>query len=352
MNQRRTLADIEREIHATQAEMDMTVDALRRKLSPGELFGQTFGYLRDSGTNAGRTFMGQIRDRPVPLAMLAASLAWLMMSEGGTRRREREISERPGERRGRQPDRDFDETDYRTVTQYGNVFRALASVRPRIEETGEEFGNRLYPAIAEALGVKQEPAERPERFRARIERAFDELSSRAEDVQHRLSEQTRTQWRRTRASAREAVETARHRAREVGDRAAYGARRAGEQAADTFEHYPLAVGALAMALGAFIGAALPATRREREWIGRTGEDLRETAGAYAREAAHAAGDVAERMASAARERAEKEHLTPEEAERRAADVADRLRRTGEEAIEAGREEAERKIRGTGGGPST
>ncbi|MFP4004480.1 MAG: DUF3618 domain-containing protein, partial [Alphaproteobacteria bacterium] len=218
MNDHRTPAEIEREIHETQANIDSTFEALRGKFSPGELFGQTVDYLRDSGTDVGRTFMGQVRDKPLPVALLAASLAWLMVSEGGVRRREEHHG--PSRQRfGRERYRDIDEADVETLTQYRNCFRALANVRPRIEESGEEFANRLYPAMAEALGVRQEAAERPERFRKRIERAFDDLSVRAERAQRKISRQARPQWRRGREQAREASETAGYRVRRAGEQA-------------------------------------------------------------------------------------------------------------------------------------
>jgi ElaB/YqjD/DUF883 family membrane-anchored ribosome-binding protein len=355
MNDGRRPADIEREIHETQAEMDSTLEALRSKLSPGELVGQTLGYIRDSGSDMGRGFREQVRENPLPIALLATGLGWLMTAGSRGRRRPGSAVEGviPSRRRagpaGYPSMGELGDADYRTVSQYGNVFQALARVRPRMEESNEDFCARLYPALAEALEMKQEPAEETHGFRERVQRAFDELSSRAQDAQQKISMRTQSQWQRARKGARETVGAAREQVSHVGERVGYRARRVGDQAADFYNDYPLAAGAIAVALGAFVGAALPSTRQERRLLGRTGEDLRQTAGEYVRETARAAGDVAGRMASTARERAEAEGLTPERGEEGARDLSERLRRTGEEAVEAGREEAERRIRGMGPG---
>ena len=65
-----------------------------------------------------------------------------------------------------------------------------------------------------------------------------------------------------------------------------------ETIARQFQDQPLIGGALAFALGAVIGAALPNTRRENEAMGETAEDVRNQLSTKASEAMHKAGETA------------------------------------------------------------
>ena len=77
------LADIEH----TRTEMDATLDAIERRLTPGQLVDQGLHYLRDSG---GREFFsnlgGAVKQNPIPVALVGVGIAWLMM--GGNKPRD------------------------------------------------------------------------------------------------------------------------------------------------------------------------------------------------------------------------------------------------------------------------
>ena len=84
---------IERELAATRARLDGTIDALQQKLSPGELMSQAVTYFKEgSGMDLSHTIGRSLRDNPVPVALIGVGLGWLVVS--GTRR-----SERPTPRR-------------------------------------------------------------------------------------------------------------------------------------------------------------------------------------------------------------------------------------------------------------
>lgn len=72
-------AEIEDEISHTRAELSATLDALGRKLSPGELVDQALHYLRgpsEFASNLGESF----KRNPMPVALVGVGLAWLMTS--------------------------------------------------------------------------------------------------------------------------------------------------------------------------------------------------------------------------------------------------------------------------------
>lgn len=73
--------EIEREIGSVRESLDHTLEELEARLSPGQLLDQAVGYLRRNGApEFARNFGRSINENPLPVAMTAASLAWLMYS--------------------------------------------------------------------------------------------------------------------------------------------------------------------------------------------------------------------------------------------------------------------------------
>lgn len=90
------------------------------------------------------------------------------------------------------------------------------------------------------------------------------------------------------------------------------ARRVAEQAQDQYEHYieenPLAVGAVALALGAAVGFMIPATQAESHLMGEYRDNLMQKAGDAARGALDKVQQVAGDMANSVREEAQNQGL--------------------------------------------
>jgi hypothetical protein len=88
----RTPERIEREIEQTRRNTAATLAAIEDRLAPGRLVDDAWNYLRNSGQ--GQTFVSNlsstVRDNPIPVALLAISLAWLAIvsSRKDTRREE------------------------------------------------------------------------------------------------------------------------------------------------------------------------------------------------------------------------------------------------------------------------
>ena len=94
-----------------------------------------------------------------------------------------------------------------------------------------------------------------------------------------------------RQSAADAYEAARERSAAAYASAREAARKAGRRAGDGLDSNPLAVVAGGLALGALLGALLPRSRQEEEWLGPVGRRINDTA----REAATAARDAGRRQ---------------------------------------------------------
>jgi ElaB/YqjD/DUF883 family membrane-anchored ribosome-binding protein len=77
--------EIEAELDRTRMQMGNTLEALQRKLSPGELFDQAMGYVRGSGGSEFTSNLKQsVAQNPVPVGLVGLGLAWLMLSGRGS----------------------------------------------------------------------------------------------------------------------------------------------------------------------------------------------------------------------------------------------------------------------------
>jgi len=78
----RTAADVEREVEASRGSLDRTVDALREKMTPGQLFDEASRAMGGAGQQVMTRFVEQARENPMPLAVMGLGLAWLMSTSG------------------------------------------------------------------------------------------------------------------------------------------------------------------------------------------------------------------------------------------------------------------------------
>jgi len=76
-------AELEREAEAVRSRMSETAETLQRKLSPGQLLDEIGTYFKNSdGALALDNLKTQVRDNPLPLALVGVGLAWLFMGGG------------------------------------------------------------------------------------------------------------------------------------------------------------------------------------------------------------------------------------------------------------------------------
>ena len=143
-----------------------------------------------------------------------------------------------------------------------------------------------------------------------------------------------------------------HGARDASDRASYYGRRVRRGFFDTLHEQPLVLGALGLAAGAAIGAALPATEKEDEWLGDSRDRLKERAKEAGWEQVERARAAAGAAYGAAREEAERQGLSLEGGKAAAESVVETVRhkaeRIAEAATEAAKAEAERHNPGDSG----
>jgi len=77
---------LERAADRIRADLDRTLDALERKLSPSQLLDRSLAYLREHGGDLAYALGDSVRRNPVPIMLTVAGLGWLVVS--ATRSRE------------------------------------------------------------------------------------------------------------------------------------------------------------------------------------------------------------------------------------------------------------------------
>src|SRR5688572_33090568 len=77
---------LERTADSIRADLDRTLDALERKLSPSQLLDRSLDYLRAHSGDVTRAVGETIRRNPIPIALAAAGIGWLITSSLRSRR--------------------------------------------------------------------------------------------------------------------------------------------------------------------------------------------------------------------------------------------------------------------------
>ncbi len=239
---------IENEIEHTRAEVSATIDAIQSKLTPGQLMDQTLGYLRTSlPADFGSNLSRSVRENPIPVALLGIGLAWLMMG-GQHNSRMRRYAQPP----------EYDAAEDSSVTSLG----------ARAGETGER--------------IRQRSAEMSARAREAVGQVRERMGATTDSARAHLSDlgnRSRATYERARGNVNHAI-----------------------------EDQPLVVGAVGLAVGAMLGASLPRTRQEDEWMGETRDRMVDSAKQSAREQVEAVKQASSATSGNGQDRHEPAHV--------------------------------------------
>jgi hypothetical protein len=283
---------LQSQIAHTRSEMSRTIDQIQGMLSPAHLKAQaqetireaTVGRVEDMAYRAemrARSWVETVKDNPIPAALVGIGLGWMLLSNGGngkqrnggSRRQYTEPHRRSGgEDMGRyaswQEQRYYQETPSMMDRTRDEIGQTAGRVGERIGETAENVGQRI--------------GETAETVSHRIGETADHVGQRIGQTASQVGEQVS-------ATAGQVQ----HKAQEVAGQARTQADRAGQSFGDAMRENPLAVGAMAVALGAAVGLALPSTRKEDELMGEARDRLVDEARDAARQTAQRVQHVAE-----------------------------------------------------------
>jgi hypothetical protein len=254
----KSAAELEREAEAARARVANTAETLRSKMTPGQLIDEmTDIFSSGDGSAAFNNLKAQVRDNPLPLTLVGAGLAWLMLGQGAsssqpTRARHGMGGSWEGDYAAGQPD----------LGDYSSAERGDGSIT-----------DKVAGAASSATEMASEAAGSAKQTFAGV---TDSLAGSARSFADRS--------RGMGAQARHAAE-------------------------DMFEREPLMLAALGLTLGTAIGAMLPHTRLEDETLGKYGNKLRDAGEDLYEKGMEEAKNVAAEAYGAAKEEADRQGLT-------------------------------------------
>ncbi|WP_271899694.1 DUF3618 domain-containing protein [Candidatus Phyllobacterium onerii] len=269
-------AEIQRDIESDRRRIEERIDAIQEKMSPGQLIDEVLGYVKSSGGGEYAANLGSaIKANPIPMALMGVSLAWLMTGQNSqwtNADKARDSDLYPlaivtGEVRRTGPIQEEGGMSYSHFADAaGNRFKALTdTVGKRAGYFIDESG-RSYRGFADAAGnrvtsIKDEAGAMLDDASGWISDTWQQVSDTAHDLSDKVADKAR-QFSHTSASA----------GRVFQDQTT----RLNESILAHFRDQPLVGGALAFAVGAAIGAALPPTQVEDSVAGEAAESVKDS----------------------------------------------------------------------------
>jgi Protein of unknown function (DUF3618) len=238
----RSAAELERDLDRIRMRIDRTIAQIEHRLSPSRLIADVFAQVTKDGPSVLAGKLGRtVRRQPLSASLIAAGLGCLLLAERGKARKAPAGTEPTGERRP-----------------------LRASPVPPAPEPSAPAGH------ARGIGagrMSPQPQMQGERKMTFYRQTFRRDEPRGQGDGEGVHEHGSTLAGKARRSAQEASAAAHERL----TRARTGFDR-------LLDEQPLVLGAVALALGALLGAALPTTRIENRYLGRARDAVRERAG--------------------------------------------------------------------------
>jgi hypothetical protein len=258
-------ADLEHEIDATRAELEDTLEELEHRLNPNELFNQAMTRVRQHGGEFTQNLGESIKQNPLPTLLTSIGIAWLMATNARS-------------------DGDMTSSDLRRGMHdtTGRLRRGLHDTRDALRRG------------------KDRMAAAKDRMSAAKDRATGALHEGEESIREGI-ESSRSAISRSTAALRSGTQNAADSARYLRSQARQRAYRAKAGAQHMLAEQPLLLGALGIAAGALLGAALPSSEQEDRSFGRLRDDTLDKAKSLGAQGMRRAREKAEEIADQSRE---------------------------------------------------
>ncbi|MFY0309847.1 DUF3618 domain-containing protein [Leisingera sp. D0M16] len=335
-SENRSVYEIEREIERDRAQLTSNLEHLQDKFSVDGVMQQLGEQLREHGGEIGHAITRTVKENPAAVALTGVGLAWMIFGKGRSGSRSYTAETRGADYSGRSYSRggayrdsgwedrpaagsdgghassgtlvtrpdprmkggpegvpswardDDDDDDGRSLADRASGAAASAqakasaagsAVHDKASAAGSAVKDAGRAAKGKAAAAGQAARDGASSAASSVQDAAEAARARAARLRARLSEGTENLSEEARArviAAREAAVDARRKAAQA---LASGSR----QSADFYNRQPLVAGALALALGAAIGGALPRTRTEDDALGEYSDKMMERAEAIFRE---------------------------------------------------------------------
>lgn len=322
---------IERDLQATRSRLDSRLSELAKRLSPGQILDEGLDLMRTrQGIDFTRNLSEAVRERPIPVALVSVGLAWLMATP---RERPHDPLDRPftDPRLGR--------PRVRVVSDEDLMSRAWNAGHGVVRQTGEtdiDYRGRVTEVRGKVLGLVRTAQETTETYTDRVHDALfaardrvggavagvtsaasgasdklGEMGGKLGDTMHNVGDRLSGGAHDLRDQASALGSRIGDQGRRLGDAASQGLRQARDATSGAggglmaaIGENPVLLGSLGLAVGALLGALLPPTEIEREYLGEAAHDARETIEGVVREATDRGADVAHAAMEAGRQTAQ------------------------------------------------
>jgi len=278
----KTSSELQREIDADRQRIGDRIDAIQERMSPGQLIDEVLVYARSSGGGEYVKNLGQaLKDNPLPVALMGVSLAWLMAKQQPSSSATASSAgldddyplyqvEGPVRRIG-PPESENGVCYSHFADTSGKRLKALTDDAGRRAGHFMDDAGKTYRGFADSTGRQ-------------IEQIADETGAMF-DAASGWASKTWAQVKGTASNigtrASDAASSISERSTSAGTSMQQQASKLNDAILTHFRDQPLVGGALAFAVGAAIGAALPHTETEDEYLGEAADAAKDTVAAKA-----------------------------------------------------------------------
>lgn len=297
-SEHKSSAELQREIETQRSRVESTIDQIQDKLSPGQLVDELLAYTKGGGGEFVASLQRNVTANPLPVALLGVSLAWLMAKpttgQPSPIRSDRHWDDSINHRLGNSTSEDFDkDDDYPVTIISGASLQRLGSSTDERGDTYSEFSDdsgKKFKARSDAAGKRaghfmdetgnlfrgftDNAGERIEHFRDEAGNLLDEATGWASHTWQKAREKMHD----ARDAMQSGASTGKARAGQAGDMLHGQMENLNQTIINQFREQPLVGGALAFALGAALGSALPHTPQEDALMGEAADAVKDKVG--------------------------------------------------------------------------
>ena len=243
---------LERQAEQNRAEVEMTIDELRARLTPGQIVDEILAYTRGGGgqfvSNLGR----QVTNNPMPVVLIGAGLAWFLMGRDAT------------------------------ASMSNGFYAGSHAYDPAtgLSKTGERLGDaasKAGEAVQDAFGG--------------VRHAAESAGSAVSDTAHKIGDTASSAYHTASSKVRQSAADLTNSATALEQKTMTAARDLLAQAKDQ----PLVMVGIGLALGAALGVAFPATDLENRVMGDTADEVKRDVTRAASEQLDKAKDAAQQL---------------------------------------------------------
>lgn len=288
-------AELELEAEAARARVADTAENIRKKLTAGQLMDEFSNMITGGDLSTGMSNLkSQVRDNPLPIALVGAGLAWLAFGKGISASMSSNGSSSSMHAAPRAPQGHVQPVNYgpdSNDSSSSGVGSAMHAVGNQMSSVGDQVRSAAGSVSDAVGGMTDSLSETADQLR-------DSMLSGTSNVSNRVS----------------------------------------GTAGKIADQEPLVIAALGVLVGAAVGAMFPASVLEKEQLGPTAQKLRGTAASMLDKGMDSAGNVASKAYAAMKDEADRQGMGSTDGSSLAAKVGQVVSTAIETADDAAREE--------------